>query len=113
MTHTLVGCSFESIRERIKNEQFIESVHFLVERADRGISAEMIIDAVGYDSPKICENYPNDAPWPACLILGNLPDGTPMHVVLAYNQTTIKIVTAYLNPDRSKWLDDLCTRRRQ
>jgi hypothetical protein len=71
----------------------------------------MIVEAIGYDNPKICGYDINAKPWPKCLILGWLNDGTPMHVVLAYNKNNTQVVTAYINPDPNKWESDLCTRK--
>ena len=103
--------NLRQVRRRIRARNFFESRHKLEERAHRNITAEMIIEAVGHDDPEICEDYPDDRPWPACLILGWTRDGTPLHVVVAYFEGQTKIVTAYAHPDADIWYDDLCTRR--
>ena len=105
------GCDLNELRRRVRNSIFFESKHLLIDRAYRQLTVDMIIEAVGYDKPKICEDYPNARPWPKCLILGWLKIGTPLHVVIAYTQYQTLIVTAYANPDNNIWYNDLCTRR--
>jgi hypothetical protein len=55
---------------------------------------------------KIIEDYPEDEPYPSCLIYGRTSENRPLHVVCAFSiedQTAI-IITAYEpNPDR--WID--------
>lgn len=52
---------------------------------------------------EIIEYYPDDYPFPSCLILGYFNSGKGIHVVCS--------VTAYY-PDKNEWLEDLRTRRR-
>lgn len=57
-------------------------------------------------SGKLIENYPEDEPYPSCLIYGKTQTGRPLHIVCAYSkedETTI-IVTVY-HPDPDKWID--------
>ncbi len=111
MSKKIKGCNLRRLKKRVREDKFFESRHKLVERANRGITKAMIVEAIGYDNPRICEDYPKDFPWPSCLILGWLNDGTPLHVQLAYFTGQTKVVTAYVNPDLEIWYDDLCTRR--
>ncbi len=55
--------------------------------------------------------YPHDQPYPSRLLLGFV-DGRPIHVVLAYDETseTGYVVTAY-QPDPDLWNDDFTTRK--
>ena len=52
------------------------------------------------------EIYPNDVPYPSCLIYGHTRKGRPIHVVCAYSELEglAVIITAY-EPDPEKWLD--------
>jgi hypothetical protein len=56
---------------------------------------------------EIIEEYPDDYPYPSCLILGA---NTPLHVVCGISELELHIITAYV-PDSAKWNDDLKTRR--
>ena len=52
---------------------------------------------------QVIEDYPDDTPYPSCLILG-WSSGCPLHVVAAYNagdEETI-VITAYV-PDPERW----------
>ncbi len=55
---------------------------------------------------EIIEKYPEDKPYPSCLIFGETEQTRPLHVVLAYNEqeNLIIIVTVY-HPDATKWIN--------
>jgi len=57
-------------------------------------------------SGKIIEDYPEDAPYPSCLIYGRTSDGRPLHMVCAYADDVRKviIITAY-EPSPNRWID--------
>lgn len=61
-------------------------------------------------SGEIIEDYPDDFPTPSCLILGFPSIGVPLHVVVASNDESAKIVTAYY-PDKDKWESDMKIRK--
>lgn len=57
-------------------------------------------------SGKTIEDYPEDEPYPSCLIFGRTNKGRPLHIVCAYSEDekVSIIITAYQpNPDR--WID--------
>ncbi len=58
----------------------------------------------------IIEEYPDDPPYPSCLISGKV-NGRPLHVVMAYNNVDREaiVITAY-EPDPDTWSEDF-TRR--
>ncbi len=58
---------------------------------------------------EIIEQYPEDYPYPSCLILGMALNDQYLHAVVGSDQKRIWIVTAYY-PDRNKWSSDLKTR---
>lgn len=57
------------------------------------------------------EDYPPAFPFPACLVLGHLPDGAPVHAVWALDAATCYafLVTTY-RPDPARWTDDFRSR---
>lgn len=60
---------------------------------------------------QVIEDYPDDTPYPSCLILG-WGSNRPLHVVAAYNaenEETI-IITAY-EPEPGRW-DETFTERK-
>ena len=81
--------------------------HILDRMAKRNISREDVKLVVG--SGEIIEDYPDDYPFPSCLMLGFL-DNNPIHVVCGIGNDELWMITAYY-PDESEWLDDNKTRR--
>lgn len=75
---------------------------------ERGISFEKIKQAI--QTGEIIEQYPDDYPFPSCLVLAVNINGKPLHVVVGYAYTEIWIITVYV-PDAENWLDDMRTRR--
>jgi len=60
---------------------------------------------------KVIIDYPDDTPYPSCLILGLVNDN-PIHVVIASdweNRTSI-VITAYI-PDSKLWTEDFRSRK--
>jgi len=56
---------------------------------------------------EIIENYPDDYPFPSCLMLGS----NGLHVVAAIGEGRLFIITSYW-PDVDKWEADLKTRKK-
>ena len=54
---------------------------------------------------EVIEDYPNDKPYPSCLILGKNFLGQPIHSVWAYNQENMwaVLITVY-RPDPERWV---------
>lgn len=54
----------------------------------------------------IIEDYPDDKPYPSCLVAGNAFKGEPVHSVWAYNEETkwAVLVTVY-RPDPARWIN--------
>jgi hypothetical protein len=59
----------------------------------------------------IIEEYPDDVPYPSCLVSGRI-SGRPLHVVMAYNNVEREaiVITAY-EPDPDVWSDNYTRRR--
>mgnify|MGYP001578831903 CR=1 FL=1 len=55
---------------------------------------------------EILEDYPDDHPFPSCLVLGRTPTGDAVHSVWAYNarSRTAILITCY-RPDPDRWID--------
>lgn len=79
------------------------------------LEADDLTGANLYDSIRrgeIIEDYPDDSPFPSCLIFGRTADGVPVHSVWAWaaEQGIAIVVTAY-RPDPSRWIDFKVRRR--
>lgn len=59
----------------------------------------------------IIEQYPDDYPFPICLILG-CSEGKPIHVCASIQDGRMYVITAYI-PDPAKWEEDLKTRKEE
>ncbi len=55
---------------------------------------------------KIIETYPDDEPYPSCLIYGRTFENRPLHIVCAYSsESDIVIVITVYQPDPDRWID--------
>lgn len=90
------------IRLAINLEKVIISRHGREEAENDDLSLEEIIFSVM--NGEIIENYPDDFPFPSCLILGTNQDREPIHSVWAYNENTgfAVLITVY-RPDFNMW----------
>lgn len=59
---------------------------------------------------EIIESYPDDYPYPSCLVLGYAVNGSPLHVVAGIGGGYLWMITAYY-PDNKQWESDLKTRK--
>jgi hypothetical protein len=84
-------------------------IHALQQMVLRHISRDDVVEIIS--SGEIIESYPDDMPYPSCLITG-LVKKRILHVVISYAPTpnVIFIITAY-EPDSMRWTKNY--RRRQ
>jgi hypothetical protein len=55
---------------------------------------------------EIIENYPNDKPYPSCLIYGMVENGNPIHSVWAYSsESRIAILITVYRPNPKSWIN--------
>lgn len=87
----------EHIKALIHQGHIRWTTHALKRILQRGISQSEVISAV--QCGKIIEEYPNDYPYPSCLILGN-----GLHVVCGVCESDVWIITAY-RPDPEEWTE--------
>lgn len=92
---------------------FAEDKIFVTEHAaerfhQHGIKISDIRNAINYG--EIIEQYPDDYPYPSCLVLGKNFQGKIIHVVLSDEGTMSRIITAYF-PDAEKWSENFKIRR--
>ena len=84
-------------------------IHALQQMVLRHISRDDVVEIIS--SGEIIESYPDDQPYPSCLMTG-LVKKRMLHVVISYapNPNVIFIITAY-EPDSMRWKENY--RRRQ
>lgn len=90
-----------------KDKVFI-TAHAMERFRQRGIKARDIRNAV--KTGEIIEQYPDDYPYPSCLILGQTKDAKIIHVVMSDEGSSSRIITAYF-PDEEKWKNGMRLRR--
>ncbi len=62
---------------------------------------------------EIIEEYPQDKPYPSCLVYGDTFGGDPVHSVWAYNEANgFGVIITVYRPDPARWESDWKTRRR-
>ena len=92
---------------------FAEDVVFVTAHAgerfrQRGIKIADIRSAI--DIGRIIEQYPEDFPYPSCLVLGLSRDKKAIHVVMSDEGSSSRIITAYY-PDVAKWSENFSVRK--
>lgn len=91
---------------------WIENIEITMHAAkrleQRNISILDVIQCI--NNGEIIEQYPNDYPYPSCLILGISINNKILHTVIGSDLSYIWIITAYY-PDPNKWESDFKTRK--
>lgn len=82
--------------------------HVLKRLLLRGISQADVLQAIY--SGEIIEDYPDDYPYPSCLLFGHDTAGAALHVCCGRGPGEIWMITAY-HPDPDEWEPDLKTRK--
>lgn len=102
--------SIRFIQDALKRKQYRLTRHATIFRVRRHITMAQMIVALG--NGEIIEKYPDAEPYPACLVLGWLESGDPLHIVCSRGEIEpqLRIVTLY-EPDDNRWEDDYKTRK--
>ena len=97
----------------MKIEDIIEAIHARRVRITDHAHEEAQADNLSFDEVffsvlqgEIIEEYPEDKPYPGCLIYGDTFLGEPVHSVWAYNQANqwAVLITVY-RPDPKRWIN--------
>lgn len=81
----------------------------ITDHADEEAQADRLsFDQIFYSvlQGEIIEDYPDDKPYPSCLIYGESFSGEPIHSVWAYNSSNkwAVLITVYV-PDPERWIN--------
>ena len=100
----LVSGGLESITEAIHQGRIRITDHADEEAQADHLSFDEIFISVFQG--EIVEDYPNDKPYPSCLIYGDTFRKEPVHSVWAYNQNNqwAVLITVY-RPDPKRWIN--------
>lgn len=90
-------------------DRILFSRHAVQRMFERDIPQAAIVDTLRTGA--LVETYPDDHPYPSCLLLG-WHDGRPLHVVAAREPATRTciVITTYI-PDPALWDDGFRSRR--
>ena len=92
--------SLENLKEHYKEDMVFVTYHTAERCRQRGITAKDIKQVV--ETGEIIEQYPEDFPFPSCLICGKDSAGKVAHVCISDEGIASRIITAYY-PDKDKW----------
>lgn len=98
----------EKLREYYKSDMVFITEHAAERHRERKIKSKDVRNAV--ENGEIIEQYPDDYPFPSCLILGKDQAGNPLHVCMSDEGSASRIITVY-HPDPERWSDDFRTRK--
>ena len=93
-----------NILNAIRNSRVRITEHADEEAIDDSLTFEEIFFSI--TNGEIIEDYPEDKPYPSCLVLGKNFFDEPIHSVWGYNPENLWLVliTAY-RPDPIRWID--------
>jgi hypothetical protein len=96
--------TLDQITESIKRGRVRITDHADEEAHNDGLSFDEIYSSVL--TGEIIEQYPEDAPYPSCLVYGKNMRDEPVHSVWAYNKETgsAALITVY-RPDPNRWIN--------
>ena len=100
--------NIECIRELCENKNMRWTNHVLVRMLKRNININDVENALM--TGEIIEQYPDDYPYPSCLLLGLTVKNNPIHVVCGTNILELYLITAYY-PNPEEWSEDFKIRK--
>ncbi len=98
-----------ALKNAIDNGQYLWRKHALTRLAERGIGQEEALEVI--QEGEAIENYPDDSPYPSCLMFKKVNE-RPIHVVVALDseENFGYIITVY-EPSPEEFESDFRTRR--
>lgn len=98
----------EMLKAACNDENVIITQHCFNRLREKHIKYRDIVSVL--TNGEIIEQYPDDYPYPSCLVFGSSANGRILHVVCGYNEGKIWLITAYW-PDAEHWESDMKTRK--
>jgi hypothetical protein len=100
--------TIEEIRKNCQDNRIEVTSHILLRFQQRNISYDEIKEVIM--SGEIIEEYPNDYPYPSCLLLGYTSNNRVIHIVVGMSETKLWLITAY-QPNPEQWSADFKVRK--
>lgn len=101
-----MNLDFNNIINKLQKIEW--STHCVERMQSRNITRNEVIYCL--KNGEIIENYPDDYPYPSCLIYGVSVTNRIIHIVVGISETCLTIITVY-EPNKIIFQDDLKTRR--
>lgn len=98
----------EDLRKLCSSGAVKWTAHVVARLQERGIEPSDIKNCISTGC--IIEDYPDDYPFPSCLVLGTTVNGKVLHVVVGVGDGRLWLITAYY-PDPLKWNNDFSIRK--
>ena len=97
------------LRSLVLEGKVLWTEHVALRLREQSIKRIDVIDCL--QNGVIIEHYPDDMPYPSCLILGFTASQKPLHVVCGLNTGVICYVITSYYPSPDKWESDYKTRK--
>lgn len=88
--------------------QFKWTTHIMMRLQERNINPSDVRNCIL--TGEVIEDYPDDYPYPSCLVLGASVAGKMLHVVMGHGEGFLWLITAYY-PSEDKWQPDFKHRK--
>ncbi len=95
--------TIDKIRLYCQDDKIEVTSHMLMRFQQRNILYREIKEVIL--NGEIIEDYPEDYPYPSCLVFGYTVSNCVLHVVVGMGDTKLWLITAY-EPDPDKWSSD-------
>lgn len=95
----------KKIKELAQEGKVRITLHARREMDNDAVSTSQVLELLESGLTEIIEDYPDDPRGHSHLLLGWLPDGSPLHVCCAIHEEELIIITVYL-PDPMLWDSD-------
>ena len=94
----------EQVQGAVRARRYNITNHADEEMQNDRLSLQDVMHATRHG--EIIESYPNDFPFPSCLILGRTLTDDPLHGVWAFDEASkIAVLITVYRPDPQKWID--------
>ena len=100
----------EDIAKYVDKSALCWTSHILEKLFQRNIRIDDVKAAL--TNCEIIEQYPNDYPFPSCLVLGYTVARRVLHIVCGSNGKELWLITAYF-PNPFEWTEDFRQRRKK
>ena len=100
--------SINELHTLCSSGKFKWTAHIAIRLQERGINPSDVKNCI--ITGEIIEQYPDDHPYPSCLVLGFSTVGKPLHAVIGVGEGYLWLISSYF-PDTDRW--EPCFKKRK